>query len=83
MGEFDHLPLSYVGKMKETIFPKLRVHIKDENNSPHGKFHGCLFPFSNKFPDLNFAPYALYRFSILTHCPGRDFAQRRNPEEAP
>ena len=46
-------PLYYVGKMKETIFPKLRVHIKENNNLPHGKFHQFLFPFSSKFPDLN------------------------------
>ena len=45
--------LYYVGKMKETIFPKLRVHIKENNNLPHGKFHQFLFPFSSKFPDLN------------------------------
>ena len=49
--------------MKETIFPKLRVHIKDNNNSPHGKFHRFLSPLSSKFPDLNFA----HMFSIFTH----------------
>ena len=32
----------------------------DNNNSPHGKFHKFLFPFSSKFPDLNFASYVLY-----------------------
>ena len=42
------------------FFPKLRVHMKDNNNSPHGKFHWFLFPFSSKFPDLNFAPYVFY-----------------------
>ena len=42
------------------FFPKLRVHIKDSNNLPHDKFHRFLFPFSSKFPDLNFAPYVLY-----------------------
>ena len=42
---------------------KLHVHIKDNNNSPHGKFHRFLFPFSSKFPDLNFAPYVLYIYS--------------------
>ena len=36
------------------------MHIKDNNNSPHGKFHRFSFPFSSKFPDLNFAPYVLY-----------------------
>ena len=45
------------------MFPKLRVHIKDNNNSPHGKFHRFLLPFSSKFPDLNFAPYVLYIYS--------------------
>ena len=32
------------------------VHIKYNKNSPRGKFHPFLFPFSSKFPDLNFAP---------------------------
>ena len=32
--------------------PKLRVRIKDNNSSPHGKFPRFLFPFSSKFPDL-------------------------------
>ena len=44
-------------------FSKLRVHIKDNNKSLHGKFHGFLFPFSSKFPDLNFAQYVLHIFS--------------------
>ena len=39
--------------------PKLRVRIKDNNNSPHGKFHRFLFPFSSKFSDLNFASHVL------------------------
>ena len=34
--------------------PKLRVRIKNNNSSPHGKFHRFLFPFSCKFPDLNY-----------------------------
>ena len=55
----------YVGKMKRTIFSKLRVHIKDNNNSLHGKFHRFLFPFSSKFPDINFAPYVLHIYSML------------------
>ena len=42
------LPLYYEEKVKKTMFsPKLCVHIKD-NNSPHGKFHRFLFPFSCK-----------------------------------
>ena len=48
--------------MKKTIFPETCVHVKD-NNSPHDKFHQFLFPFSIKFPDLNFASYALYIYS--------------------
>ena len=39
---------------------KLRVRIKGNNNSQHGKFHRFLFPFSSKFPDLNFASYVHY-----------------------
>ena len=42
------------------FFPKLRVLIKENNNAPHGKFHRFLFPFSSKFPYLNFAPYVLH-----------------------
>ena len=38
----------------------LRVRIKDNNTSPHGKFHRFLFPFSRKFPDLNFSSNVLY-----------------------
>ena len=41
------------------FFPKLRVRIKDNNSSPHGKFYRFLFPFSSKFSDLNFASYVL------------------------
>ena len=43
------------------FFPKLRVRIKDNNSSPHGKFHRFLLPFSSKFQDLNFASYVLSR----------------------
>ena len=39
------------------------MHIKDNNNSPHGKFHPFLFSFSSKFPDLNFTPFLLYVYS--------------------
>ena len=42
---------------------KLCAQIKDNNNSPHGKFHRFLFPFTSKFPDLNFTPYVLYIYS--------------------
>ena len=55
-------------RWRRLFFPKLRVHIKDNNNSPHGKFHRFLFPFSSKFPDLNFAPYVPYIYSCYeTH----------------
>ena len=47
--------------------PKLRVRIKDNNSSPHGKFHRFLFPFSSKFTDLNFASYVLYIYLCGTH----------------
>ena len=43
----------------------LSVRITDNNNSPHGKFHGFLSAFSNKFSDLNFASY------VLCNYPGR------------
>ena len=46
---------------------KLRVRIKDTNNSPHGKFHRFLFPFYSKFSDLNFASYVLYNLPVLCH----------------
>ena len=49
------------------FFPKLRVRIKDNNSSPHGKFHRFSFPFSCKFPDLNFASYVLYIYLCGTH----------------
>ena len=45
---------------EDSFSPKVRVRIKDNNNSPHGKFHQFLFPFSSKFSDLNFSSYILY-----------------------
>ena len=42
------------------FFPKLRLRIKDNNSSPHGKFYRFLFRFSSKFSDLNLASYVLY-----------------------
>ena len=48
--------------------PKLRVRIKDNNSSPHGKFYRFLFPFSSKFSDLNFALYVLYTVSLGYLC---------------
>ena len=57
------LPLYYEGKVKKnskTIFPQNFVYVKDNNNSPRGKFHRFLFPFSSKISDLNFASYVLY-----------------------
>ena len=47
--------------------PKLRVHIKDNNSSPHGKFYRFLFPFSSKFSDLNLVSYVLSICSCDTH----------------
>ena len=46
---------------------KLCVRIKDNKNSPHGKFHRFLCPFSSKFSDLNFASYVLYNLPVLRH----------------
>ena len=66
---FSLLPCHYTMKEGEwgPFFPKLRVHIKDNNSSPHGKFHRFLFPFSCKFPDLNFASYVRYIYLCGTH----------------
>ena len=56
----------FLSMMKTTDFSlKPRVRMKDNNKSPHDKFHGFLFPFSSKFSDLNFAPYVLY--TVFTH----------------
>ena len=63
------LPLYYEGKMMMTPFPQNYVwRIKDNNNSPHGKFHRFLFPFSSKFSDLNFTSYVLYIFLYYVTC---------------
>ena len=66
---FRLLPCHYTMKEDERgpFFPKLRVRIKDNNSSPHGKFHQFLFPFSSKFPDLNFASYVLYIYLCGKH----------------
>ena len=54
--------------MKTQYFSqKLRVRIKDNKNSPHGKLHRFLFPFSSKFLDLTFASYFLYNLPVLCH----------------
>ena len=45
----------------------LKLRIKDNNSSPHGKFHRFLFPFSSKCPDLNFASYVLHIYQCGTH----------------
>ena len=49
--------------------PKLRVHIKDNNNSPHVKFHRFIFPFSSKFSDLNFIScvFCIYLCYVTCH----------------
>ena len=44
----------------------LPVRIRDNNNSPHGKFHGFLSAYSSKFSDLNFASYVLSSYSYVT-----------------
>ena len=51
---FRLLPCHYIMKEGERgpFFPKLRVRIKDNNSSPHGKFYRFLFPFSSKFSNL-------------------------------
>ena len=49
------------------FFPKLRLPIKDNNRSPHRKFDQFLFPFSSKFPDLNFASYVPCIYLCSTH----------------
>ena len=55
-------------KDDKDIFPqnllKLRVRIKDNNNSPH-RF---LFPFSSWFSDLNFPSYVLYIYRCYVTC---------------
>ena len=44
------LPLYYEGKAMKTIFTRNNAYVtKDNNNSPHGKFHRFLFLFSSKF----------------------------------
>ena len=40
--------------------PLLKLPIKGVALNRHGKSHRFLFPFSTKFPDLNFVPYVLY-----------------------
>ena len=67
LGKNSVLHLSFMAK--NTIFPqKLRVRIEDNNNSPHGKFHRFLFPFSSKFSDLNFASYVFYIYLYYVTC---------------
>ena len=63
---FSLLPCHFT--MKEDYFSqKLRARIKDNKNSPHGKFHRFLFPISSKFSDLSFASYVLYNLLVLYH----------------
>ena len=63
-GVVGRLVLSF--EQSGSPFPA-RVRIKDNKNSPHGKFHRLLFPFSSKFSDLNFASYVLYNLPVLCH----------------
>ena len=51
------------GDEEDFFSPKLCTY-KDDNNSPHGKFHRFLFPISSKLSDLN--------ISIFTHVMLRD-----------
>ena len=53
---------------EDPFSPKLRVRIKDNNNSSHGKFHRFLFPFSSKFSDRNFVSYVLYIYLCYVTC---------------
>ena len=47
---------------------KMEIKIAETYHVASGKFHRFLFPFSGKFPDLNFAPYVLYIYSCYeTH----------------
>ena len=56
-------------RMRDSLLDsrKLRVRIKDNKKSPHGKFHRLLFPFSSTFSDLNFSTYVLYNLPALCH----------------
>ena len=58
------------GKNSLLIFPTLRVHIKENNNSRHGKFYRFLFPFSSKFSRPKLRPicslYLLMLFETRT-----------------
>ena len=62
------LPCHYTMKEGERgpFFLKLRVRIKDNNTSLHGKFRRFLSPFSSKFPVQNLALYVFYIFSCDT-----------------
>ena len=66
----NSLSVSYLATLlcdEDDFSQKLRVRIKDNKNSPHGKFHRFLFPFFSKFSDLNFASYVLYNLPVLCH----------------
>ena len=63
-----NLSLYYEGKVKQTIFPETS-HIKGNTTLHVVSFIKFLFPFSNKFPDLNFAPYVLYIYSCEPGLP--------------
>ena len=61
LPHLSYLTTLLLRKGEEDYFsPKLGVHIKDNNNSPYGKFYWFLFPFSRKFSDLHFTSYVLY-----------------------
>ena len=74
------LLLSFIVSMKERWWrlfsPKPRVRIKDSNNSPHGKFHWFLFPFSSKTSPHMFFIFT-YAMSRVTHSePGLPMIHR-------
>ena len=63
-----HLSLLWRKDDEDYFSPKLRVRIKDNNNSPGDKFHRFLFPFSSKFSDLNFTSCVLYIYLCYVTC---------------
>ena len=67
LGKIVHL--NTIKKGDEDYFSqKLHARIKENDNSPHGKFHRFLFPFSCKFSNLNFALYVLYIYLCYVTC---------------
>ena len=68
LPSFSYLATLLFRNGEEDYFPpKLRVRIKDHENSTNGNIHRFLFPFSSKFSDLNLASYVLYNLPLLYH----------------